>query len=76
MITPIKDEGSIASEPKYDNVDITQSPSQSNESNPQKVEKMKTLLTLASEVKGKPDISVVKKEDIVAPNPQPNPQLI
>ena len=65
----------IAKEPHYDNADIISQPN-TNTQSPQKIEKMKTLLTLASEVKGKPDISVVKKEEVAKPAISPSPSSI
>ena len=65
----------LGTEEKYDNVN----PIQSTEITPppnEKTQQMKKLLTMASDVKGKPDISVVKQPDIKSePKPVETPSI-
>jgi hypothetical protein len=66
----------LGTEVKYDNVDVIQSTDTGVPS--EKTQQMKKLLTMASDVKGKPDISVVKQPTIqpaISPPPAPTPSF-
>ena len=67
----------LGTEMKYDNVDaVSSQPTQPPENNSERTEKMRKLLTMATDVKGKPDITVVKQgvaPSATAPDPAPAP---
>ena len=65
----------LGTEEKYDNVNPIQSTESTSPPN-EKTQQMKKLLTMASDVKGKPDISVVKQPDIKSePKPVETPSI-
>ena len=61
----------LGTEVKYDNVDVIKSTDTGVSA--ERTQQMKKLLTMASDVKGKPDISVVKKPNIQPATPTPEP---
>ena len=64
----------LGTEMKYDNVDaVSSQANQSPENNSERSENMRKLLTMATDVKGKPDITVVKQG--MAPAPAPAPKV-
>ena len=61
----------LGTEVKYDNADVIKSTDTGVSA--EKTQQMKKLLTMASDVKGKPDISVVKQPNIQPTPPEPEP---